>query len=262
MQPLPVYEVEAFNVSREAENKIHDDDVARRFGFRGGLVPGAEVYAYMTHLPLARWRREWLARGAAECKFLKPVYDGVLARVTVTDDDGGVISIQVESGGESCATGTARLADGPPAPLEVPRVKSPPAASARPRLAAGTWLATNPLAVTADFHSQYLRDVREREALFTDATFVHPGLYLRLCNALLRENVALGPWIHVGSTVHHCAPAAVGSVLAARGCVVANYERKGHRFVEVDAMVSADDTPVARVRHIAIYRPRQAMEAA
>jgi hypothetical protein len=51
------YRVEAFNASKEAENKIHDDTVARRFGFRGGLVPGVDVYAYMTHLPVLRWGR-------------------------------------------------------------------------------------------------------------------------------------------------------------------------------------------------------------
>jgi hypothetical protein len=37
MQPLPVYDVEAFNVSREAENKIHDDDVARGSGSAAAL---------------------------------------------------------------------------------------------------------------------------------------------------------------------------------------------------------------------------------
>jgi hypothetical protein len=53
--PLGPYQVEAFNTAAQSENKIHDDAVARRFGFKGGLVPGVEVYAYMTHVPVARW---------------------------------------------------------------------------------------------------------------------------------------------------------------------------------------------------------------
>ena len=69
---LGLYHVEAFNTAKESENKIHDDAVARRFGFKGGLVPGVEVYAYMTHLPVARWGRAWLDRGSAECRLLKP----------------------------------------------------------------------------------------------------------------------------------------------------------------------------------------------
>ena len=31
------------------ENRVHDDDVARLFGFSAGLVPGVDIYAYMTH---------------------------------------------------------------------------------------------------------------------------------------------------------------------------------------------------------------------
>jgi hypothetical protein len=45
--------------------------------------------------------------------------------------------------------------------------------------------------------------------------------------------------------------------------VTQNYERKGHKFVEVDALVLANErTPLARVTHTAIYRPRQLAEAA
>ena len=33
------YCVSTYNTSKQSENKIHDDAVARRFGFSGGLVP-------------------------------------------------------------------------------------------------------------------------------------------------------------------------------------------------------------------------------
>jgi len=55
--------VEAYNLSAASENKIHDDEVARRFGFEGGLVPGVEVYAYMTTLAVRHFGPDWL--GAA-----------------------------------------------------------------------------------------------------------------------------------------------------------------------------------------------------
>ena len=51
---IALYRVEAFNTAKASENKIHDDAVAHRFGFAGGLVPGVDVYAYMTHLPVAQ----------------------------------------------------------------------------------------------------------------------------------------------------------------------------------------------------------------
>src|SRR5918911_665308 len=102
------YRVQARNLSHASENKIHDDDVARRFGFRGGLVPGVEVYAYMTHLPVARWGSDWLERGTAECRFLKPVYDGRFVTVSASENE-SALSITVESEGESCASGAAAL---------------------------------------------------------------------------------------------------------------------------------------------------------
>jgi hypothetical protein len=119
------YRVQARNLSHASENRIHDDEVARRFGFAGGLVPGVEVYAYMTHLPVARWGAAWLERGSAECRFAKPVYDGRMVEVSASEA-GGALSIAVESEGERCATGTAALPDeSAPAPAVRPAVPIP-----------------------------------------------------------------------------------------------------------------------------------------
>jgi len=261
---LGPYRVEAFNASKESENKIHDDDVARRFGFRGGLVPGVDVYAYMTHLPVQRWGRAWLERGTAECRFLKPVYDGDTAMVTAAERPAG-LDLQIESHGELCVTGRAALpaepAAPPPAFGEAPIPQAPP--TERPpadeeTLAVGTRLAMNPFLVTDEYAEEYLCTVRETEPLYARDGLVHPGTILHVGNWVLRHNVVLGPWMHVGSTVQHFAAAHVGDELWARAAVTANYERKGHRFVELDVLVyAAPETAVARIGHIAIYRPRQ-----
>ena len=75
---------------------------------------------------------------------------------------------------------------------------------------------------------------------------------------MLTQNVVLGPWIHAGSTVRNFAAARVGDELTVRAVVTANYERKGHRMVDLDALILANArTPVARIEHTAIWRPRQ-----
>src|SRR5882757_2258825 len=102
------YRVSAYNTSKHSENKMHDDTVAKRYGFSGGLVPGVDVMAYMMHLPVAKWGRGFLERGLIEARFVKPVYDGEIAEVT-GEESNGVLSIEVESRGELCATGTASL---------------------------------------------------------------------------------------------------------------------------------------------------------
>jgi acyl dehydratase len=262
-----VYQVEAYNTSKASENKIHDDAVARRFGFSGGLVPGVDVYGYMTHQPVARWGRAWLERGVGECRLLKPVYDGEIASVTAEATADG-LALQVTSRGVLCASGTASVHDDavsapaldgfapPPAPPD----ERPPADETS--LAVGTLLGIRPLLVTAEFAADYLRDARETDPLYTREGLAHPATILRTGNWVLSHNVVLGPWMHVGSTVRHFALARVGDEITARGRVTANYDRKGHRFVEVEVLVLANGTTaVAHVAHTAIYRPRQVAAA-
>src|SRR5258706_15429559 len=105
---LEPYRIQAFNTAKLSENKMHDDTVAKRFGFSGGLVPGVDVMAYMMHLPVARWGRAFLEHGLIEARFVKPVYDGEIADVNGEERD-GVLSIEVKSREQLCATGSASL---------------------------------------------------------------------------------------------------------------------------------------------------------
>ncbi len=261
---LGPYQIKAFNTAKESENKIHDDDVARRFGFKGGLVPGVEVYAYMTHLPVARWGRDWLERGTADCRLLKPVYDGDTVAVTASETGDG-LDLRLESHGELCATGRVGLPSGPvaipsafaAAPLPPkPPAERPPADE--PTLPVGRWLAMHPFRVSHDEGLQYLRDISESLPLYANEQLVHPGTLLHIGNWVLRHNVVLGPWMHVGSRIEHFAAAHFGDELSARALITDNYEHKGHRFVALDALVYGNGaTPIARIAHTAIYRPRQ-----
>src|SRR3954467_7750074 len=105
---LEPYRVEAFNTAKASENKMHDDVVAQKFGFSGGLVPGVDVMAYMMHLPVATWGRAFLERGLIEARFVKPVYDGEMVEVTGEEND-GILTIALESRGQLCATGSATV---------------------------------------------------------------------------------------------------------------------------------------------------------
>jgi hypothetical protein len=165
-----------------------------------------------------------------------------------------------------CATGTAGLpSSGPAIALSDWPVPPAPPASRPPAspetLAEGSWLAITPLHVTADFAASYYADVRETEPLYLTEGLIHPGTVLRTCNWALTHNVQLGPWIHVGSKVQNLSAGRVGETLTVRARVARNHEHKGHLFVDLDALVLADDRPVARIAHTAIYRPRQVMEA-
>ena len=256
------YRVEAYNLSHASENKIHDDAVARKLGFAGGLVPGVEVYAYACHPVVQRWGRVWLERGEMECRFRKPVYDGRIALVT-SRESASDLEIEVQSEGVLCATGRASLGDGPllPPPIDTLEHRTPPETrppASESSLAEGTCLCTAPVRVTREVAADYLRDVCESDQLYAREGLVHPGFVLRQCNFALRENVVLPAWIHTGSKVRNFAAACIGDVLCVRARVTANYERKGHRMVDLDACVIANDrTVISRVLHTAAYRLRQ-----
>ncbi len=266
MTALPPYHVQAYNTAKASENKIHDDATAQRFGFKGGFVGGVNVYAYMSHQPIRHWGRTWLERGTGEARFGKPVYENDIAEVTAVEDRHG-LALQVTSVGVLCATGRAGLPAAPPAiRLEDFRPVTPRShrvAADEASLAIGDWLGMIPLDVTAALHAQSIQDVREASPLYRTEGLVHPGMILRCCNWALVHNVVLPAWIHTGSVVQNLGLAHIGDTLNVRARVTRNYESKGHKWIELDALVVANETkPVAHVTHSAIYRPRQLAQAA
>jgi hypothetical protein len=253
------YEVEANNTATASSNKIHDDAVARDYGFRGGLVPGVDVYAYMTHLPASLWGHGWLEGGSISARFVRPVYDG--ERVTVTGErSGDEMGLEV-TGPDGLVRASGRAAVGPPAVngrvpprASLPDVRPPASAeSLRP----GTVLGSLDAVFDAALAAEYLEAVRERLTVYTEAAVAHPGWLLRFANSVLAANVVLGPWIHVSSDVGLLGLVADGTTIDVRGEVLGEYEHRGHRFVELDVAVSADGRVVQRVAHTAIHTPRR-----
>jgi hypothetical protein len=247
----------ARNTATASSNKIHDDEVARQFGFRGGLVPGVDVYAYLTHAPVEAWGLEWLQRGTMRAQFHQPVYDGHLVEV----DPVGETELELRDGPEVCALASAAFPEehvDPPDPGDWPWVEQraePPAASPD-TLVAGTPFGIAPHTFHVDRAEEYLADIGETSPLYAAEGIAHPGWILRDANYVLSGNVRLGPWIHVESSVQHFGLARDGDEVSARALVTGEWERKGHRFVELDVMHLAGDRPVARTRHTAIYQPR------
>jgi acyl dehydratase len=239
---------------------MHDDAVARRFGFAGGLVPGVDVMAYMMHLPVARWGRAFLERGLMDARFLKPVYDGETVEIRGSERD-GIVTIEAVSRTELCATGSATLPSAPRTVALSDFRDVGPVAERHPvdeaSFAEGSWLGTAARVWPAATNAAYRADIRENDPIYAREGLGHPGLLQKVMNWLLVDNVILGPWIHVGSRMQILSALQPDDEITARAKVIANYEKKGHRFVELDALVVANGrTPLAHCHHVAIYQPR------
>jgi acyl dehydratase len=257
------YAVRAHNAATASENKIHDDEVARSYGFEGGLVPGVTVYAYMTHPVVAALGRSWLERGTMAARFVRPCYDGDDVTIDATVRDVAhariVELVARRKPDEVVATATASLpsrAHAPPAVDDYPAVPLPSerTPATEEALAAlgdlGSWTAT----FRADHAPAFLDEIGEDLALYRDDGVAHPGYLLLSANTILGANIRLGPWMHVVSGVTHFGVVSDGERVSTRGRIAKLFERKGHRFAELDLLLVADGTrPVQHVRHTAIY---------
>lgn len=253
----------AFNTATASENRIHADDVASRFGFTGGLVPGVDVFAYMTHAPLALWGADWLTAGRIRARFNRPVYDGDAATLTATDD-AGALSLVLSARGEACGAGTAWRTHGEaPPPLqaegELPAPQARPPASPH-SLAVGRVLGTLKEIYFADVGRAHIDNTRQDPGFFEGGAVANPAYLLRRANYVLAQSVRLGPWIHLESEARLHGLIRDGDWLETRATVAGNVEKNGHRIVTLDFTVSSRDRLAMSGRHWAIYEPRQVRE--
>lgn len=265
---LPERTLLAHNYAEDSENKIHSDETARAYGFRGGLVPGIGACAYLMHPIAAAWGRDWVEGGTFAAKLLKPVYHGdrVATRARVADD-GGIGAQLFDSVGELCAAARAALAhaEPPPAPADYPKVPLPAAdAQLAPTCAAvraGILLGSREFIYDqALAASTFVRDMREDLSLFSGAgALCHPAFALAQANYIARDNIALGPWIHAASEAWHFGAPRDGEPVSLRGRVAESFEKRGHDFAVLDLALFGDgERPLAKIRHTAIIRPRRA----
>jgi acyl dehydratase len=267
--PLGPYRVRAHNIAADSENKIHDDRVARQYGFAGGLVPGICVFGYLTRPVVAHFGAAWLARGTASARFLQPCYEGeevTVQALTLPRRPDEPISIELTAerpDASVCARGSAILpvaATTPPDVAGYPTVplpaERPPASAAA--LAPGTVLGTIELHLDVEHSAAFADSISDDLPLYRGPEGIaHPALLLGLANHVLVQNVVLGPWIHTASEVTHYSLARYGNTISLRSRVAECFERKGHEFVVLDILVVADGhRPVQRIRHTAIYKPR------
>lgn len=256
----------AFNTATASENKIYADDVASKFGFTGGLVPGVDIFAYLAHAPVALWGRDWLAEGRMTARFGKPVYDGDEAVLTATEQADGSLDLAISARDVACASGTAWRTDSRPippllaeAPLPRPEDRTPASPESLP---VGRVLGSLKEIYFADVGLSHLQNTREDPDLFDGGDIAGPAYMLRRANYVLAQTVRLGPWIHLESDIRLHGLIRDGELMETRGVVAENVEKNGHLIVTLDFTVSSRERLAMSGRHWAIYEPRQVRERA
>jgi len=268
---LPVHTLRAINEAAESENKIHDDAVAAPYGFRGGLVPGVSVYAYMTYPLVQAFGADWLTRGTAQVRLSKPVYDhdDVTVSATVAAASESELRFDIRSvnaAGVVCGVGDATL---PSTATAAPAIDTLAVGAPAERVPVHWDLVVvgEPLPALQDGLDQaeneaYCQSHSDDLALYQGPhAYIHPGWLLQRCNRIFSNRFILNPWMHVGSDITTYRPCRVGQTIEVRGVPIEKFERKGHEFTVLDILVMADGEVAQRVKHTCIFKPRKTRAA-
>ncbi|MBT8147353.1 MAG: hypothetical protein KJN90_10905 [Gammaproteobacteria bacterium] len=266
---LAAYQISAVNDALTSENRIHSDDIARKYGFTGALVSGVSVFGYLTHPLVAALGEHWFANTIAEVKFLKPAYEGDLLDIGFEQLQAGKQNHFLVS-----ATGpdNALLAQ-----LESQQVAELPAADpfaeqfteqsasdiqlTRPEISwdlieTGRPAPRYEFLVSAERQRQALSLMRDELALYQqgESPLIHPYLLLKECNHALMRMFVLPAWIHVGSRLILREPVRVGESLEIVTVPIEKWERKGHQFIKLYIAVRRGAQVALEVWHSAIFR--------
>lgn len=263
---IPPQQILALNDAQESENRIHSDDVAARFGFKGALVSGVNVFGYLTQPLVRAYGVDWLETGIMDVVFLKPAYQDNL------------ISIKTESlGAESsrrnhltCAFNEegqllAKLESW--APAELPPVSllateaalASPAITQRPEI---TWEAIQLMTPAPVFNWQpdsdenrvHVQAQRDQSAVYTgDTALLHPYFLLDACNKALMRMFRMPAWIHTGSHLVLRKALRVGQQIEVRCMPIEKWERRGHQFIKLYIAMLESDEVALEVEHTAIF---------
>jgi hypothetical protein len=198
---LPEHRIKASIDSVDSSNRIQDNDYARHYGFRAGLVPGVSIFAYMSRPLIEMMGRDWLERGSAEVHFLRPIYEGeeihVSGSITSVASD-GTLSLDYKADnnqGAACGIGVAKLP--PQRSMPEPSLEDyPPGRTKLHRsISLETLQVGEPLTpLTSEFtwniHWQYCRKaIRDHHPLYE--RIMHPGWLANRASQILAANYSI-----------------------------------------------------------------------
>ncbi len=258
------YQVRTHNPSTQSENRMHSDDVARQFGFKGGLVPGVTVFSHMTQPLVARYGEAWLARGTADVSFSKPAYEGELLSIHTADTGTASHAVTcLNPQGVELARMSATLPEAAAQPD--PRGDIAPAPPLRERsvvtwdlMEVGTPFPALAWTPTLEENRLWCSDARDALPLYGVGTapLLHPGLIQRQANLVLRTRFILPAWIHAASRMSFYAALRVGPDYEVRAIPEEKWNHKGHEFVRLYVAIRCEQRTVVEIVHTAIFRPR------
>lgn len=256
------YLVTAKNYSEDSENRIHSDEIAQKFGFRGALVPGVAVYGYMTHPLVEALGADWLARANTEVKLLKPTYDGEQMTISCSSQEGQIEVVSHDPEGQLTAvllSRTENIASDEPLPMHDLALLDGPVKHPERVLIAWEAVKEGEVFSPWEFHlsieenARYTREVADALDIYQQG-YVHPHLLLSLANTALVNEYVMPTWIHASSNIIHHQALKTDETITIRSVTTDKWQKKGHEFIKLWVTFWRGGELTTEIDHTAIFK--------
>jgi acyl dehydratase len=256
---MSVHTAIARNFAEASENRIHSDDIARRFGFTGALVPGVTVFGHLAWPLTQHFGERWLHGSWLTTRFVKPAYHG--ETISVTDRETGAENLAVEctnSAGVLLATLECRIEATQPAVDMHAHVAGRMEPDTRVEITWDTVHVDEPFARYGwrpddALNREYATRVDDDRQLFRQGV-LHPHAILSQANQVLVRRFVMPAWIHTGSELRLRKLLRVGDEIEVRAVLLEKWERKGHQFIKLYVAYVVRGEVAAEIFHTAIFR--------
>ena len=256
---MSVHQPVAINHSQAHENRIHSDDVARRYGFTGALVPGVAVFGHMTYPLTNELGLDWLGHSTVALRLLKPAYNGDRLSISLAQTGEHVYLVECyNASGVLLAQLTAAVP--PTLPSLDPRWTLPGAADKPPRVEIAwdlidvdTPFAAHAWTPSDEENRNYADQLSDELPVYRNGV-VHPHLIQHWCNQMLVRRFILPAWIHVGTEMTFRRILKVGDQVEIRAIPLEKWRHKGHEFIKLYIAFIVGGSPAIEAYHTAIFQ--------
>jgi acyl dehydratase len=258
---MPVHTAIARNFAEASENKIHSDEIAKRFGFTGALVPGVTVFGHLAWPLTQRLGESWLRSSWVTTRFIKPAYHG--ETITLLDRESGGDSVAVDCTNDAdVLLATLKCTLEEPQPAVDPHAYMSDARGTDERVEI-TWDAVQVEQPFATFlwqpdeahNREYAARVDDDTQLFRKGV-LHPHAILSQANQVLVRRFVMPAWIHTGSEIRFRRLLRAGDAIEVRAVPLEKWERNGHQFIKLYVAYVVSGEIATEIWHTAIFRVR------